>query len=106
MRSTANLLLVEGKDDEHVFNHLLMHHDIPEIFQIKNKGGIANLLGTLDVELAASELERLGIVVDANLDIEGRWIGPGSPGKMSREPRWVLRLPSATWMLMPLRYTG
>lgn len=67
------VLLVEGKDDEHVFYALLKFHGIPEVFRIKDKQGIDNLLGTLDVELLASELERLGIVVDADIDIASRW---------------------------------
>ncbi len=67
------LLLVEGRDDEHVFYHLLKHYQIPEQFKIKNKEGIENLLGTLSTELKRSDLERLGIVVDANTDIEARW---------------------------------
>ncbi len=68
-----NLLLVEGKDDVHVFSHLLKHYQIPERFQIKDKEGIRNLLDTLSVEFKDSDVERLGIVVDADLDIQARW---------------------------------
>ena len=67
------LLLVEGKDDEHVLYHLLEHHNVPERFKIKDKKGIDNLLETLDVELLGSGLKRLGIVVDADVNIQGRW---------------------------------
>ena len=67
------VLLVEGKDDEHVFYALLNFHGVPDAFRIKDKQGIDNLLGTLDVELLASELERLGIVVDADIDVASRW---------------------------------
>ena len=68
-----NLLLVEGKDDVHVFSHLLKHYQIPKRFQIKDKEGIRNLLDTLSVEFKDSGVERLGIVVDADLDIQARW---------------------------------
>jgi len=68
-----NLLLVEGKDDEHVFYHLLEYHQIPECFRVVNKEGIDHLLETLPTELKRSNLERLGIVVDANTDIKARW---------------------------------
>jgi hypothetical protein len=68
-----NLLLVEGTDDKHVFYSLLKHYQVPQRFQVKEKGGIENLLGTLGAELKRSDLERLGIVVDADLDIEARW---------------------------------
>jgi hypothetical protein len=72
-KASKNILLVEGKDDEHVFYHLLAYHNIPEGFRIKNKNGIDNLLETLEVELQGSGLERLGIVVDADTNLAARW---------------------------------
>lgn len=71
--AVRNVLLVEGKDDEHVLYHLVKYHQVPRCFTIKDKGGIENLLNTLEVELLASELQRLGIVVDADTDIDSRW---------------------------------
>src|SRR5258708_14676687 len=68
-----NFLLVEGKDDEHVFYSLLKHHQIPRHFEIKNKESINKLLDTLEVELLSSDLGRLGIVVDADTDVAARW---------------------------------
>jgi len=68
-----NLLFVEGKNDLHVFYALLQHHQIPEAFSIIDKEGIDNLLNALPVELKRSDLDRLGIVVDANTHIEQRW---------------------------------
>lgn len=68
-----DVLLVEGKDDEHVFYALLEHHQIPELFTIQNKEGIDNLLETLPLELKRSDLDHLGIVIDANTDLSGRW---------------------------------
>jgi hypothetical protein len=69
----SGVLLVEGKDDEHVFYALLEFYGIPEVFKIKDKEGIDNLLGTLDVELLASELGQLGIVIDADTDLAKGW---------------------------------
>ncbi len=68
-----NLLLVEGPDDAHVFHHLSRHYQIHDKFSIKPKQGIDNLLDTLDVELLVTNLERIGIVVDADLDLKSRW---------------------------------
>ena len=75
-----NCLLVEGKDDEHVFYNLLEYYKIPECFTIKNKEGrdklkkgFNNLLATLDVELDRSGLSRLGVVIDADTDSHARW---------------------------------
>ncbi len=67
-----DVLLVEGKDDEHVFYALLKHHQIPELFTVQNKEGIDNLLETLPLELKRSDLDHLGIVIDANTDLSGR----------------------------------
>ena len=69
----ANVLLVEGKDDKHVFYALLKHYQVPDLFEVKSKEGIDNLLRTLPTELKRSDLEHLGIVVDANTDLGGRW---------------------------------
>lgn len=66
-------LLVEGKTDAIVFANLCEHHRIPERFRIKEKSGIETLLEELDVELDASGLEHLGIVIDADTDIDARW---------------------------------
>jgi hypothetical protein len=67
------VLLVEGKDDEHVSYAVLNHHGVPRKYRVKDKQGSSNLLGTLDVELLASDLEKLGIVIDADVDIAARW---------------------------------
>ena len=83
-------LLVEGKDDKYVLWRVCAHHQIPgdidpgiapgsmddpplNRFEIKEKKGVEDLLETLDVELDASLLEQLGIVVDADLDLAARW---------------------------------
>lgn len=71
--AVKSLLLVEGKDDEHVLYRLRDHHNVPKTFDIKDKQGITNLLGTLDVELIAGGLERLGVVVDADTAPASRW---------------------------------
>ena len=66
-------ILVEGRDGEYVLSRLLNHHNISEQIDIKNKNGIDNLLETLKQEFKASDLERLGIIVDADADIAARW---------------------------------
>jgi len=66
-------LLVEGKDDQHVFLSLLTHHNVTENFKLKSKEGFEKLLAELDVEHDESDLRRLGIVVDADFDLPSRW---------------------------------
>jgi hypothetical protein len=68
-----NLLVVEGPDDKHVLSNLLQYHKIPETFKIQQEGGIETLLKRLRVRLRESELEHLGIMVDADTDILARW---------------------------------
>lgn len=68
------VLLVEGKDDEHVIKNIFLHHKIPQSLNIKDKKGIDNLLETLDVELLDSDLQRLAIIVDADIDLTNQWV--------------------------------
>ena len=71
--ANKSVLLVEGKDGEHVLYSLLLHHQVPKVFEVVNKEGIDSLLNDLDVEIDRSDLERLGIIVDADTDLSSRW---------------------------------
>lgn len=66
-------LLVEGNDDKHVVINLCMAYQIPEVFEVIDKKGINNLLETLPIELKTSDLESLGILVDADTNLQARW---------------------------------
>ncbi len=69
-------LLVEGSDDRNVCYHLLKSHhiDVDQYgIEMVAKNGIEKLLEELDVELIPNGLTSLGIVVDADEDIVGRW---------------------------------
>jgi hypothetical protein len=68
-----NILFVEGKDDLHVLRHLILYHGIPESFVIKETEGVGWLLESLPIQLKASERERIGVVLDANTNLAGRW---------------------------------
>lgn len=81
----TNLLLVEGKDDKHVISNLLKRYDIlvPDLLEIKHPtdydpngvegGGISRLLNIFEVKLTQALGGRLGIIVDADTDLSGRW---------------------------------
>ena len=73
MRTAARVLLVEGRDDQHVVFSLANHFSIPETFQVKDVGGVEKLLETLPVQLKGSGIERVGIIVDADLNLQSRW---------------------------------
>jgi hypothetical protein len=67
------VLLVEGNDDFHVLASLFKHHNVPDTFRLNETGGIDRLLETFPVQLKATAVERVGIVVDADLSIANRW---------------------------------
>lgn len=67
------VLLVEGKDDRYVLHHLFLYHHIPESFVIRESEGVQQLLESLPIQLKSSDLEKIGVVLDANTDLAGRW---------------------------------
>lgn len=67
------VLLVEGKDDLHAVLALRKHYQFPDVFEIIVNDGIDPLLESLPVRLKASGLEVLGILVDADIDLQARW---------------------------------
>ena len=67
------VLLVEGPDDKHVVRHLSnLHEEMPE-FCVLNKEGINNLLQDIGLEILVSGRKAVGILVDANDDLNARW---------------------------------
>ena len=67
------LLLVEGKDDQKVVESLCKTHGTEIAFEIEGGGGVERLLAQVPVRLKSSDLECLGVVLDADQDIEARW---------------------------------
>lgn len=70
------ILLVEGKDDQHVIYAIRDSHGIDkDSFIIQEKQGIDNLFEGLEVNLieGSSAIERIGIVIDADQDLNARW---------------------------------
>lgn len=69
-------LLVEGKDDGHVIAHLLQSYQIDldhTKIELISKDSVTKLLEGLPVELKGSDLGQLGVVVDADTSLPGRW---------------------------------
>lgn len=67
-------LIVEGVDDLHVLSALLQAHHFPETFKIEKSNGVTQLLDAIPVRLKLRNEERLGVVLDADEDIEARWM--------------------------------
>ncbi|MBA7474166.1 hypothetical protein ES707_09514 [subsurface metagenome] len=72
-RNPPRLLLVEGTDDEHVVYALCQKYDLPEVFKVKDKKGVDELLKSISVELKAPGRERLAVILDADQNIDARW---------------------------------
>ena len=79
-------LLVEGKDDLHVISHLLKHYKISCINEeqkkstedsgsiyIKDSKSITRLLQSLEVILVDGNLTNLGVILDADTNINSPW---------------------------------
>ena len=73
MDNNDRVLLVEGTDDEHVVRHLCHGHQPMPKFSIQNKEGIKNLLDDIGLEILAPSRKAIGIIVDANDDLDARW---------------------------------
>jgi len=71
----TTVLLVEGNDDKHVLMHLCGNHHL-RLDEIKEHGGIDNLLESFPVRLKAGEDgDIVGVIVDADTNLESRWQG-------------------------------
>ena len=71
--SARKILLVEGTDDEHVLKHLCGNRGIPRLDEIRPQGSVEKLLENLPVRLKESDVEVLGVVLDADTDVAARW---------------------------------
>lgn len=67
------ILLVEGTDDEHVFKHLCGQRGVGQLDEIKPQHSVEQLLENFPVRLKESDIEVLGVVLDADTDLAGRW---------------------------------
>jgi hypothetical protein len=72
-RVSRRLLWVEGKDDSAVVQSLCNEHQVPEVFSVRDKKGVTNVLENFYAELRAPGAERFGVIVDANGNAHGRW---------------------------------
>jgi hypothetical protein len=71
--AAKKILLVEGTDDEHVVKNLCAHHGLQHIGEIERLDGIEQLIESFPVRLKESDMEAIGVVVDADTNIQTRW---------------------------------
>src|ERR1039458_6233071 len=67
------VLLVEGSDDEHVLKHICGERNVGTLDEVKPQGDVLRLLENLPVRLKESDVEALGVVIDADTDLAARW---------------------------------
>ncbi len=67
------ILLVEGIDDEHVLKHICGERGVGQLDEIKPQGSVLHLLEHFPIRLKESDVEAVGVVIDADTDVEARW---------------------------------
>ena len=73
MDNNDRVLLVEGQDDEHVVRHLCLRSQPMPPFHIENKLNVDTLLDSIKQEVRVPGRKAVGILVDANDDLNARW---------------------------------
>ena len=73
MDNNDRVLLVEGQDDEHVVRHLCLRSQPMPPFHIENKLSVDTLLDSIKQEVRVPGRNAVGILVDANDDLNARW---------------------------------
>lgn len=68
-----HVLMVEGPDDEHVVKHICGSRQLGRIENIFPYGGKDPLISGIGVRLKESDIAVLGIILDADTDIQARW---------------------------------
>jgi hypothetical protein len=97
------LLLVEDNDDFHVVHALFNQYNVPVrnqeypnggLFSVKDCKGIEKLLEQIPVQL--KNLQKLGLIVDADADIQTRWVSLRGIFKNSGYNLPILPAPNGT----------
>lgn len=71
----SKILLVEGKNDQHVIWAFCKRQDLPINFSVEAAGNVEELIKKLPVYLKGSSdrYDTIGVVVDADQHLAGRW---------------------------------
>jgi len=67
-------LLVEGNDDQHVLWALCEKFNISETFDVIDCEGIDNLFESIPVRFKQANIETIGIIIDADINLIDRWL--------------------------------
>lgn len=72
LNRNGKMLLVEGKDDEHVISHVLYKLGLEISFEIIDTEG-SKMFDAISVGLRRPGLETIGVVADADNNLFGKW---------------------------------
>ena len=67
------ILLVEGSDDEHVVKAICGLRNLGHIDLIFPSGGRESLLASIPIRIKESDVFSLGILIDADVNLQGCW---------------------------------
>jgi hypothetical protein len=70
---TKKILLVEGPDDMHVLLHVCGTREVGKLDEVVPQNSVEKLLENFPIRLKESDIEVLGVVIDADTDIAARW---------------------------------
>ena len=72
--AAKKIMLVEGTDDQHVLKHISGNRGGPRFDEVVAHEGDTKLLDAIPVRLKAAGAETIvGIVIDADTDLDARW---------------------------------
>ncbi len=71
--AAKKILLVEGVDDEHVLKNLCGARKVGKLDEFKKFEGVDRLLRELPVEIKGSNMDAMGVVIDADVNLADRW---------------------------------
>ena len=69
----SSQLLVEGNDDQHVIWALCVKFNLKQNFEVIDCKGIERLYGQIPVRFKQSGINTIGIIVDADTNLQSRW---------------------------------
>lgn len=67
-------LLVEGNDDQHIIWALCQKYNLTQNFDVIDCIGIENIFRQIPVRFKQPDIQTVGIIVDADIDMKKRWV--------------------------------
>ena len=72
-KGLSKILLVEGKNDQHVIWSLCNKFSINENFDVIDCEGIDKLIEQIPIRFKQSGIEAIGVIIDADIDLNSAW---------------------------------